>query len=155
MLPSALATSEVISPGRVGTASGVSPVTVPRADSVSAYSRVGVYGEDSGAAATMNLVASAVAATSIHMAPCHGESGQGAGPGRGHRAAADPQDRGHVALAQIEVVLQREHLTLTLRQLGDSRRTARRSSPSIAAASADHTGGSCGTRSRRARPRLR
>ena len=72
MLPSALAAIEVSSPGSVGTASGASRVTVPRANSVSVYSRVGAYGEARGSAATMNLVVSAVAETSSHMAPCHG-----------------------------------------------------------------------------------
>ena len=61
MLPSALAAIEVSSPGSVGTASGASRVTVPRANSVSVYSRVGAYGEARGSAATMNLVVSAVA----------------------------------------------------------------------------------------------
>ena len=72
VLPSALAASEVSSPGRLGTASGRSPVTAPCADSVSEYSRVGAYGEVERAAATTNFVASWVAATSPQVAPCHG-----------------------------------------------------------------------------------
>lgn len=76
MRPSALAASEVTCPCRTGTGSGVSPATVPRADSVSAYNRVGMDSEPEnfGAAATMKRPVSPAAATAPHSAPCHGKA---------------------------------------------------------------------------------